>query len=216
MPKVAAKSGGFTPSAGLEQRPGAPIEEFEEAAVEHDAGRIAMGPFDGELPAADEIGHDAHDRAQNKPGRGGQAAPAFERKLELRRIMTGELTPARHVPSAATRGWEPGSNPPHDAMRGSGHHTQANPTLAIDTSGRTKRDRSDNEDTRADSGSQVKASLPRRDTPLGIIPWIGFDSVVPCLARGAARTVDIAKKIQPKGHDTKSLISVRRTVHPRT
>jgi hypothetical protein len=30
-------------------------------------------------------------------------------------IMTGELAPARHVPSAATRNLEPGSNPPHDA-----------------------------------------------------------------------------------------------------
>jgi len=61
--------------------------------------------------------------------------------------MTGRLAPARHVPRAATRGSEPGSNPPHDAMLGSGLRTQANPTLAIDTFGRTKRDRSDSEDT---------------------------------------------------------------------
>ena len=32
------------------------------------------------------------------------------------RIMTGELAPARHVLSAATCNWEPGSERPHDAM----------------------------------------------------------------------------------------------------
>jgi hypothetical protein len=37
-----------------------------------------------------------------------------KRKTEAR-IMTGELAPARHVLSAATRCWEPGSNPPHGA-----------------------------------------------------------------------------------------------------
>jgi hypothetical protein len=31
------------------------------------------------------------------------------------KIMTGELAPARHVPRAATRCREPGSNPPFDA-----------------------------------------------------------------------------------------------------
>jgi hypothetical protein len=35
---------------------------------------------------------------------------------ETARIMTGELAPARHVLSAATGNWEPGSNQPHDAM----------------------------------------------------------------------------------------------------
>ena len=43
------KSGGLTPSAGLEQRPGAPVEELEEAAVEDDAGRVAVAPFNREL-----------------------------------------------------------------------------------------------------------------------------------------------------------------------
>src|SRR5919197_1928740 len=41
----------------FEQAPRAPIEKLEEAAVEHDPGRVAMTPFDGELPAIDEIGH---------------------------------------------------------------------------------------------------------------------------------------------------------------
>src|SRR3984957_4450267 len=41
----------------LEQGPGAPIEEFEEPAVEDDAGRVAMAPFDHELPSVDETGH---------------------------------------------------------------------------------------------------------------------------------------------------------------
>ena len=41
----------------LEQGPGAPIEEFEEPAVEDDAGRVAMAPFDHELPSVDEIVH---------------------------------------------------------------------------------------------------------------------------------------------------------------
>ena len=36
-------------------------------------------------------------------------------KMKLLKIMTGELAPARHVHSAATRCWEPGSNLPHDA-----------------------------------------------------------------------------------------------------
>src|ERR1700722_16285704 len=41
----------------LEKGPGAPIEEFEEPAVEDDAGRVAMTPFDHELPSVDETGH---------------------------------------------------------------------------------------------------------------------------------------------------------------
>src|SRR5215471_21276563 len=45
------------PQRFLEQQPRAPVEELEEAAVEHDAGRIAMTPFDGELPVVDEIAH---------------------------------------------------------------------------------------------------------------------------------------------------------------
>src|SRR5512134_3478526 len=36
-------------------------------------------------------------------------------RVAARRIMTGELAPARHVLSAATRCWEPGSNQPHGA-----------------------------------------------------------------------------------------------------
>jgi len=42
---------------GLEQRPGAGVEDLEESGVENDAGRIAIAPFDPELPAVDEIGH---------------------------------------------------------------------------------------------------------------------------------------------------------------
>src|SRR5262249_35670785 len=41
----------------LEKTPHAPNEIFEGAAVEHDASRVAMTPFDRELPAEDEIGH---------------------------------------------------------------------------------------------------------------------------------------------------------------
>src|SRR5580692_12428326 len=41
----------------LEQGPGAPIEEFEEPALEDDPGRVAMSPFDHELPSVDETGH---------------------------------------------------------------------------------------------------------------------------------------------------------------
>ena len=42
---------------GFEQRPGAGIEIFEETRVKDDACRVAMTPFDRELPAIDEIGH---------------------------------------------------------------------------------------------------------------------------------------------------------------
>src|SRR5438094_10609329 len=41
----------------LKKTPHAPIEIFEEAAVEHDASRVAVTPFDRELPAKNEIGH---------------------------------------------------------------------------------------------------------------------------------------------------------------
>src|SRR6476620_10685863 len=41
----------------LEQLPRAPIEILEEAAVEHDARRVAMTPFHRELPPVDKIGH---------------------------------------------------------------------------------------------------------------------------------------------------------------
>jgi len=42
---------------GCKKRPGAPVKKLEKAAVENDTGRIAVSPFDGELPPADEIGH---------------------------------------------------------------------------------------------------------------------------------------------------------------
>jgi hypothetical protein len=48
--------------------------------------------------------------------------------------MTGELAPARHVPSAATRGSEPVPYLPHGASLVA-RHTQADPALAILTSG---------------------------------------------------------------------------------
>src|ERR1700730_18273774 len=41
----------------FEQQPDAPIEKLEEMAVEHDAGRVAMPPFDRKSPAVYEIGH---------------------------------------------------------------------------------------------------------------------------------------------------------------
>src|SRR5262249_58914517 len=41
----------------LEKTPHAPIEILEEAAVEHDASRVAVTPFDPELPAAHESSH---------------------------------------------------------------------------------------------------------------------------------------------------------------
>jgi len=48
-----------------------------------------------------------------------RATPAWPTELETLisaiKIMTGELAPARHVPCAATRCREPGSNPPFDA-----------------------------------------------------------------------------------------------------
>ena len=41
----------------LEQRPGAPVEEFEKAGIENDTSRIAMTPLDRKLPPAEQIGH---------------------------------------------------------------------------------------------------------------------------------------------------------------
>src|SRR5262245_37665014 len=38
----------------LEHVPGVGVEDLEEAAVENDAGRIALAPFDGQLPAVGE------------------------------------------------------------------------------------------------------------------------------------------------------------------
>ncbi len=41
----------------VEQLPGAGIEHLEEAAVEHDAGGVALAPFDGQLSAVGEGRH---------------------------------------------------------------------------------------------------------------------------------------------------------------
>src|SRR6476620_3518202 len=41
----------------LEHFPGVGVEDLEEAAVEHDAGWIALAPFDGQLPAVSERRH---------------------------------------------------------------------------------------------------------------------------------------------------------------
>src|SRR5262245_20669121 len=45
------------PERRLEHLPGAGIEDLEETAVEHDPGRIALAPFDGQFPAMDESRH---------------------------------------------------------------------------------------------------------------------------------------------------------------
>src|SRR5258707_720552 len=47
----------FQPEHGLEQQPGSGVEIFEEARIEHDAGGIAVAPFDDLLPAVDERRH---------------------------------------------------------------------------------------------------------------------------------------------------------------
>jgi hypothetical protein len=52
----------------LEKTPHAPIEILEEAAVENDANRVAVTPFDRELPAQNEISH-----ARNRFSTGGYA-----------------------------------------------------------------------------------------------------------------------------------------------
>ena len=44
--------------SGLEQVPARGIKELEEAAVENDPGRIAIGPVDGEMPLVDEVAHE--------------------------------------------------------------------------------------------------------------------------------------------------------------
>jgi len=49
--------------------------------------------------------------------------------------MTGELALARHVLSAATRSWEPGSNLPSGAMLVAAS-TKADPILATAASGK--------------------------------------------------------------------------------
>src|SRR5262249_10285251 len=56
---------------GLEQLPGTLVEEFEEAAVEHDAGRIAGAPFDREPPAV----HCGYCRVCRKYRRSGGSCP---------------------------------------------------------------------------------------------------------------------------------------------
>ena len=57
MPKVRARSCGLTPSAASNSSQVRVVEDLEEAAVEHDAGRIAVAPFDRHLPAEHERGH---------------------------------------------------------------------------------------------------------------------------------------------------------------
>src|SRR5580658_870602 len=74
------------------------------------------------------------------------------------RIMTGELAPARHVPSAATRGWEPGSNLPLGALPGSLSRTQADLGPGDRHIRRTKRNRSDSEDTPPRTSRKLKWS----------------------------------------------------------
>ena len=50
---------GFDAQRGLEERPRPPVEEFEETAIEYDACRIAVTPFDRKLPLTEEMGHGA-------------------------------------------------------------------------------------------------------------------------------------------------------------
>src|SRR5262249_52483449 len=42
---------------GLEHLPGAPVEIFEEAAVEDNAGRVTMAPFDRQRSKVDQVRH---------------------------------------------------------------------------------------------------------------------------------------------------------------
>ena len=131
-----------------------------------------MAPLDGKAPPADEFCHygmipksgrrfSEKIMHNNRLKRNGSSTPfrfsimiAAKRRAGQSRgrprnpaakIMTGELAPARHVPCAATRCREPGSNPPFDATLVANGHIQANLTLAIVTFGRTKRDRSGSE-----------------------------------------------------------------------
>src|SRR5277367_2097735 len=91
----------------LEHRPGAVVEILEKTSVEDDAGGIAVTPGDGELAAADEIGRGFHSGIDiaEKHDDGQPDAESAKRSPGIKpdpRIMTGELAPARHVPSAAT------------------------------------------------------------------------------------------------------------------
>jgi len=49
--------GRFHAQRRFEQCPRAPIEKFEESAVEDETGRIALSPLDGEMPPVDEMRH---------------------------------------------------------------------------------------------------------------------------------------------------------------
>src|SRR6516165_10419893 len=85
--------------------------------------------------------------------------------------MTGELTPARHVPCAATGCREPGSNPPFDATLVAtvtprpfdlgDRHIRQNQTRPIWEKA-----------YRIAGESQVKACGGRSSSRLGIIVWI--------------------------------------------
>ncbi|HXW48723.1 MAG TPA: hypothetical protein VEK31_04690 [Xanthobacteraceae bacterium] len=77
------------------------------------------------------------------------------------KIMTGELALARHVPCAAIRHREPGSNSPLGAALIAATYTQANLTLAIVTFGRTKRDRSEKENSSRFESLKLKRALTR-------------------------------------------------------
>jgi len=101
--------------------------------------------------------------------------------------MTGELAPARHVPSAATRDWEPGSYPPHDGATGDGARTQADPTLAIDTSGRTERNRPEGKDSATLPLRKLKRDFWGLRRILGIILWIALSVPIPKFTFDAAR-----------------------------
>src|SRR5262245_20867619 len=45
------------PERRLEHLPGARVEDLKETAVEHDPGRIALAPLDGQFPPIDERRH---------------------------------------------------------------------------------------------------------------------------------------------------------------
>src|SRR5262245_12897902 len=128
----------------LEQHPCAPVEKFEKPAVEHDAGGVTVPPLDGKAPPMNEFSHHSRNpksgcrfsektMRNNKLKRNGGSTPirfgsnhhgvapvrstAPRKGNPAAKIMTGELAPARHVPCAATRSREPGSNPPLDATQ---------------------------------------------------------------------------------------------------
>jgi hypothetical protein len=85
--------------------------------------------------------------------------------------MTGELAPARHVPSAATRAWEPGSDLPHGAaLVAASHlgrsdpgdrHIRQNQTRPIYLRG-----------YRHGHGVQAKADARNVPSALGITQWM--------------------------------------------